>query len=137
MGIVIASLGYRLALPASHYLHLDLEWLQLSEVTGMHMKENLSPLRLVHFLSIALLVVTYLKSSSSFFENRAAVAVIETGRFSLEVFCLSAIVDVLLNIWVNINQPSTAERVVVDLAAIGLIIAIVTGMADGASTGES
>jgi hypothetical protein len=128
-GIVIASLGYRLALPASHYLHLDLEWLRLSEATGMHLKENLSPLRLVHFLSIALLVATYLKSSSSFFENRAAVAVVETGRFSLEVFCLSAIVDVLLNIWVIVNQPSTAERVVVDLAAIGLIIAVVMGMA--------
>jgi hypothetical protein len=127
-GIVIASLGYRLALPASHYLHLDLEWLRLSEATGMHLKENLSPLRLVHLLSVALLVATYLKSSSSFFENRAAVAVVETGRFSLEVFCLSAIVDVLLNIWVIVNQPSTAERVLVDLAAIGLIIAVVLGM---------
>jgi hypothetical protein len=92
------------------------------------MKENLSPLRLVHFLSIALLIATYLKSSSSFFESRAAVVVVETGRFSLEVFCLSAIVDVLLNIWVIVNQPSTAERVLVDLAAIGLIIAVVRRM---------
>ena len=128
-GIVIASLGYRLALPASHYLHLDLEWLRLSEATSLHMKEDLSPLQLVHFLSVALLVATYLKRSSSLFENRAAVAVIETGRFSLEVFCLSAIVDVLLNIWVIVNQPSTAERVLLDLAAIGLIIALVMGMA--------
>jgi hypothetical protein len=45
------------------------------------------------------------------------------------VFCLSAIVDVLLNIWVIVNQPSTAERVLVDLAAIGLIVAVVMGMA--------
>jgi len=85
--------------------------------------------RLVHFLSAALLVATYLKSSNSFFESRAAVAVIETGRFSLEVFCLSAVVDVLLNIWVVLDQPGTAQRVVVDLAAIGLIIATVMAMA--------
>jgi hypothetical protein len=128
-GIVIVSLGYRLALLASQHLHLNLEWLRLSDATVLHMKENLSPLRLVHFLSTTLLVVTYLKSTSALFENRGALAVIETGRFSLEVFCLSAIVDVLLNIWVILDQPSTAQRIVVDLAAIALIIAVVLGMA--------
>jgi len=128
-GIVIASLAYRLALLASQHLHLNLEWLRLSEATVLHMKENLSPLRLVHFLSTTLLVATYLKSTSAFLENRGALAVIETGRFSLEVFCLSAIVDVLLNIWVIINQPGAAERVAVDLVAIALVIAVVMEMA--------
>lgn len=74
-------------------------------------------------------MATYLKSSSAFFDNRAAAAVIETGRFSLEVFCLSAVVDVLLNIWVIVGQPSAAARVAADLAAVGLIIAVVTVLA--------
>jgi len=128
-GIAIASLGYRVAVAASQRLDLGLEWLRLSEATVMHMKENLSGLRLVHFLSVALLVATYLKSSNAFFRTRAAAAVIETGRFSLEVFCLSAIVDVLVNIWVIVNQPSAAERFLTDLIAIAVIVLAVLAMA--------
>ena len=35
----------------------------------------------------------------------------------------------LLNIWVILNQPSTAERVMADFVAMSLIIAIAMGMA--------
>lgn len=85
-GIVIASLGYRVAVAASHRLDLGLEWLRLSEATVMHMKENLSAVRLVHFLSVALLVATYLKSSNTFFRTRAAVRSLRRDVFRWRCF---------------------------------------------------
>jgi hypothetical protein len=113
---------------AGHHFGFDLARLRISDATARHMKENLSALRLVHFLSVALLVGTYLKNSSPLFSYRAAGLVIETGRFSLEVFCLSAIVDVLLNIWVIVNHPHTGERMAADLVAVTLTIAVVMVM---------
>ena len=120
--VVIASLGYRLALIASQTWDVHAEWLRLSEATFAHMKENLSALRLLHFLSVALLVATYLKSSSIFFRTAPAMAVIQTGRHSLEVFCLSAVCDVLLNIAVVVYRPSVAERVIMDVVAIWVVL---------------
>jgi hypothetical protein len=64
--VVIASLGYKLAMIASREWDLHIDWLHVSEATFSHMKENLSAVRLIHFLSAALLVATYLKNSSAF-----------------------------------------------------------------------
>jgi hypothetical protein len=120
--VVIASLSYRVAPIASQKWDLHVEWLRLSEATLVHMKENLSVLRLAHFLSAALLVATYLKSSSTFLRTAPAMLVIQTGRHSLEVFCLSAVCDVLLNIVVVVDQPNVIERVILDFGAVSLIL---------------
>jgi hypothetical protein len=77
--------------------------------------------RLIHFLSAALLVATYLKTSSAFFKTAPAVGLIQAGRFSLEVFCLSAICDGVLNIGVIINQPNVIERILMDVVAISVV----------------
>jgi hypothetical protein len=126
--VVLASLGYRVALIASQKGDLHIDWVRLSEATLVHMKENLSVLRLVHFLSAALLVPTYLKNSNTFFRTPFAGAVIQTGRHSLEVFCLTAICDVVLNIWVIVNEPPRIERVIMDAFAIALVLLAVTVM---------
>jgi hypothetical protein len=119
--VVIASLGYKLAMIASRQWDLHIDWLHVSEATFSHMKENLSAVRLVHFLSAALLVATYLKNSSAFFRTAPAVGLIQAGRFSLEVFCLSAICDAGLNIGVIVNQPNVIQRVLMDVVAISVV----------------
>ena len=120
--VVIASLGYRLALIASQTWDLHVEWLRLSEVTLTHMKENLSALRLVHFLSAALLVATYLKSSSAFFSTAPAMAIIQTGRHSLEVFCLSASLRRAAQYCGRRKPAQVIERVIMDFGAISLVL---------------
>jgi hypothetical protein len=126
--IVIATLGYRMLVFVGPKAGLNVDWLHLSEVTIAHMKENLSALRLVHFLSVALLVGTYLKSNNSFFANAAAQAVIQTGRHSLEVFCLSAVCSVVLNILVILEHPFTLQRLVLDFTAILLNLMLVVAL---------
>ncbi len=128
--IVIGSLAYRVLLLVAPAMPIDVEWLRLSPATAMHMKENLSAVRLLHFLSAALLVANYLNSSNLFFKSIGARAVIQTGRYSLEVFCLSAICSVILNIIVVVDRPDVPARVLLDLSAIALILLCVAILKD-------
>jgi len=75
--IVIVSLLYRFSFFLSSRLYIDLGWLRISDITLSHMKENLSSLRLLHFLSFALLVGTYISSSNPIFKWPAVIAIPE------------------------------------------------------------
>jgi len=120
--VVIVSLTYRLLMLLGPKLGVDTDWLRLS---GQTMKDNLAALRLVHFLAVAALVANYFKSDSIFFRNVASAALINTGRHSLEVFCLSAIFSVILNVVVVVEQPFAFARVLLDLTAISVILGMV------------
>jgi len=120
--VAIGSLAYRAVLVLAPAMHIDVDWLRLSPATAAQMKENLSLLRLVHFLSVAFLVANYVKSSSPFFGSIGARQVIQTGRHSLEVYCLSAICSVILNIIVVVYGPGLLAKLLLDANAIALIL---------------
>ena len=120
--VVIGSLAYRVVLVLAPAMHIDIDWLRLSPATVAQMKENLSLLRLVHFLSVAFLVANYVKSSSPFFGSIGARQVIQTGRHSLEVYCVSAICSVILNIIVVVYGPGLLAKLLLDATAIALIL---------------
>ena len=124
--IVIVSFAYRLLLFFSENLQLDLDWLRLSAMTLGNMRENLSAIRLLHFLSVAFLVATYVRSNNPIFRWLVASAIIKTGRCSLQVFCMTAILSVVLNILVAVERPVVFERLVLDCGAF-LLIALTAG----------
>ena len=119
--IVIGSFLYRFSFFLSSRFQFDLEWFRMSETTYVHTKENLSAVRLLHFLSVTLLVATYVTSSNPIFRWPGAVVAIRAGRCSLEVFCMSAILSVVLNIIVVVYHPSVLERLGLDGIAILLM----------------
>ena len=121
---MILELSYRLGLVVTHELNVD--WLVFTDATLRHMKENLSPLRLLHFLSVALLVATYVKKDNPVLTWPGASVVIKSGRSSLQVFCLGAILTVLLNLFVAVERPMVIERLALDSAAMLLIGLVAT-----------
>src|SRR5262249_19088112 len=118
--IVIGSFLYRFSFLASRF-HFDLDWFRIPATTLVHMKENLSAIRLLHFLSAALLVATYFKSSNPIFRWSGATIVTRTGRFSLEVFSVSVVLSVVLNIIVVSYHPSVLGKLGLDGIAILLM----------------
>ena len=120
--IVIFCLLYRLTLFVGTRLRLDLSWLRISAAQFVHMKENLSLLRLLHFLSVALLVGTYITSNSPILRWAGATAMIRVGASSLEMFSLSAILSVALNIIVVVDRPSIPEKLILDGIAMVLVV---------------
>lgn len=50
-----------------------------------------------------------------------ASVLIKSGRSSLQVFCLGAILTVLLNLFIAVAQPIAVQRLALDFVAIGLL----------------
>ena len=119
--IVIGSFLYRFSFFLSSRFQLNLDWFRISDIALAHMKDNLSAVRLLHFLSVALLVATYVASNNPVLRWSGADVVARTGRCSLEIFSMSAILSVALNIIVVVYHPSVFEKLVLDGAAILLM----------------
>ena len=113
---------------------MNLGTLAVSDATLAQMKENLSAIRLLHFLSVAFLVAICVRSSSPILSWPGARAIINSGRSSLQVFCLGAILTVILNLFVAVERPGGIERVILDCAAILLIAWIVSTFLSSRST---
>jgi hypothetical protein len=105
---------------AEHGL-VNLGALTISDEMQLEMKENLSAIRLLHFLSIAFLVALYVKPSSSIFRWPGASTIIKSGRSSLHVFCVGAVLSVMLNLFVAVDRPGGFKRMMLDCATILLI----------------
>lgn len=105
---------------AEHGL-VNLGALTISDEMQLEMKENLSAIRLLHFLSIAFLVGLYVKPSSTIFRWPGASTIIQSGRSSLQVFCVGAVLSVMLNLFVAVDRPGGFKRIMLDCAAILLI----------------
>jgi|SRR5215467_2850455 len=90
--VVISVFLYKLMTARSGF---DIAWLRFDPSAWAGTKENLSPLRLVHFLSVALLVAIYFRQDNAFLKWRFSLPVIKSGMHSLEVFSLTMTLDVL------------------------------------------
>lgn len=109
--IVISTLVYKLLAARSGF---DIGWLRFDPNSWVGTKENLSPLRLVHFLSVALLVTTYFRRNSAFLNWRISLPVIKTGVHSLEVFSLSLVLGVLENLILITVHLSIRDQLTMD-----------------------
>ena len=126
--IVGAALVYKLGLTLAHHQLLNLGPLAMSDATVSRMKENLSAIRLLHFLAVAFLVAIWVRPSSPILRAPGAAVIIKSGRSSLQVFCLGAILTVMLNLFVAVERPDGIERVILDGAVIAFIAWIATAL---------
>jgi hypothetical protein len=108
---VIFALLYR------YRFQLHLGWLP----TMTNDKDNLSAVRVLHFLSIAFLFATHIRSNNPILSWWPATVVIRTGQCSLEVFSMGAILSVLLSVVVVLQHPPRLERVALDGVAVLLM----------------
>jgi hypothetical protein len=118
------ALVYKIA--RAHLGALNLEALAPSDATLLHMKSNLSAIRLLHFLSVAVLIATYVKKNNALLSWPGASAIIKSGRCSLQVFCLGAIISVAFNLFVAVAAPFLMERLMLDVATVFAIASIAT-----------
>jgi hypothetical protein len=121
--VVGTALLYRIASK-----HLGLSVLVLPDATLVQMKENLSALRLFHFLSVAFLVAVFVRPTSPILHWPGASAIIKSGRCSLQVFCIGAVLSVLLNLFIAIEAPPIWERLILDCFAVILIASVATAL---------
>ena len=116
--IVIGAFFYRLLSARSGF---DVAWLRPPPGTWSSMKANLCFIRLAHFLSVTLLVAVYFRRDSPLLQWPIVRPVIKTGMYSLELFSLAVVLDVIVNIVVLTCFPSLLDRFLMDSIAILLL----------------
>lgn len=112
--IVIGALAIKVLSSRSLF---NIAALRLDPDIAEVMKQNLSPVRLAHFLSVAALVVLYFSHNSLVLKSRAASPLIKMGAHSLQVFSLSLVLTYALNIFVLVHTPSLWEWFALDTLA--------------------
>jgi OpgC protein len=92
-------------------------------------KYNLAPHRLLHFLSVALLVATYVSSNSAVFKWGGGF-VVKTGQWSLPIFSIGAILSVFLTVAFAAHSFSFLEKLAFNLGAITVTALVAITLAD-------
>jgi hypothetical protein len=121
--IVIGALLYKLLSSPSG---LGVAWLRFEPSTLADMKENLAPIRLLHFLSVALLFAVYFHRDSALLRWPICAPVINTGVHSLEIFSLAVVLDSFVNVIVLTASPSFVDRLLLDSIALLMLILAAT-----------
>jgi hypothetical protein len=85
-------------------------------------KTNLSPLRLINFLALAVVVTHFVRPESAFLRRRAAGLVAVCGRHSLQIFCLGILLSVLAHLILSEAGRSLALVIAVNLGGIAVMI---------------
>jgi hypothetical protein len=99
----------------------DVHALRLDPSVATAMKQNLAPLRLIHFLSVAYLVSSYFATHSRILKFRLASPLIMMGANSLQVFCFSLVLSHALNVLILVHTPSLAEWLALDVVAFAAL----------------
>lgn len=127
--VVSVSFLYRLSIYFSPHLGFDLEWLRIPVPTLAHMKETLSAIRVLHFLSMALLFATYVRPKSPILQLSVAKPFIMAGQRSLEMFAASMVFSMATNAYVVTESPTMPARLILDcamIAAMALTAIVIT-----------
>ncbi len=87
-------------------------------------KSALSPLRLAHFLALALITIRIVQPDAAFLHSRLTQPVILCGRHSLEVFCLGVFLSYTAGFILIEISSSLAMQAAVSLGGILLMVAL-------------
>ncbi len=84
-------------------------------------KNNLSPLRLVTFLALVLLVATLVPRQARFLDSAAARPLVLCGQQSLEIFCLSILLSALGHFILSEYNSAIVAQLAVNTAGIAVM----------------
>ena len=90
-------------------------------------KDDLSPVRLIPFFALVVLVAVLVRPHARFLESRAARPLVTAGQQSLEIFCLGILLSALAHILITELGYSLALRLAVN--ALGIVIMLIAARA--------
>jgi hypothetical protein len=89
-------------------------------------KSNLAPLRLMHFLALAVVVVRFVPADSRFLSWRITQPINRCGQYSLQIFCLGIVLSVLGHFLLAEWHDNLPAQLAVNAAGFALMIGAAT-----------
>ena len=108
-----------------------LKWLIPDAVSGLIYpiyKSHLAPVRLLHFLALAVVVSRFIPPDWHHLVKPWTRALIRCGENSLAIYCLSVLLSFLGFVVLNEVSPGLAMQAIVSAAGIALLIAAATAL---------
>jgi hypothetical protein len=104
---VASGFGFRVLHAASFHLgwHAPVLGDLYDAALGDTAKTNLQALRLLHFLAVAYLVAAFVAPREAAFAGAWARPLVVCGQHSLEVFCISVVLNLLASVWMMVAAP--------------------------------
>lgn len=96
---------------------------------AIRLSPNEHPLSLLHFLSIAYLTASLVRADNPLLRTAWAKPLVLTGQFSLQTFCLGAVMSVLGTLYWDIYAPSLPAQLLASLAGCALMALLATVLA--------
>jgi len=87
-------------------------------------KTNLTPVRILHFLALAFIVVQLVPNDAAVLKSRLLRPAIVCGQRSLEVFCVGVFLSFVGHFLIELISDSVAFQIVVSVAGIGAMTAV-------------
>ncbi|WP_076861396.1 OpgC domain-containing protein [Bradyrhizobium mercantei] len=92
-------------------------------------KTDLDPLRLLHFLAIAIVVARFVPSNWRGFARRGLKGAIRCGERSLETYCVGVVLSLLASLYLIEVSSSIMSQFVVSAAGIAVLVWLATCLA--------
>ncbi len=87
-------------------------------------KRDLSPLRLIDFIALAIVTVRLIPRDAAAFASAAARPIILCGQHSLQIFCLGILLSAMVHVVMTQYDDSVGTQVALNAAGMGVMIAI-------------
>jgi hypothetical protein len=127
IGAVIAIVAASFVIHLSwiiHWFYDPIPPILYSTLDPLSNKTELSWLRLINILALAVLVVRFVGPRDSWLQHRAAYPFILCGRHSLHVFCLGILLAIIARMVLNEFYGGIAAQAAVTAAGIGIMICV-------------
>ena len=91
-------------------------------------KDDLSPIRLIPFFSLVVLVAVLVPPHARFLTSRVARPLVTAGQQSLEIFCLGILLSALAHVLINELGYGLGLRLTVNALGIGIMLVAAQGL---------
>lgn len=122
---VVAAMGFAIRVNWTlHFFYDPIPALAAKSLWPALSKTDLSALRLINVLCVALVVATVIRRSAAFLASRWSWPLVVCGRHSLHIFCLGILLSVAGHLILNEYGNGTWMQVAVVLGGIGVMVGV-------------
>jgi hypothetical protein len=119
--VVVLAFAYKILVFFSSDLNIDPAWLRIESAQLTKMKQHLALIRLCHFLSVTVLVTTYVRSTHALMRTHLILPIVWIGKNPLQIFSLTIVLSSFGNVEEMVFHPNVFWRLTIDALFFALM----------------
>ncbi len=122
LSLFIVAVGFAAAAPWTHFGAFSSWRIVPVELLAIDNKANLSWVRIVHFLALAVVTARLFRGTAAIWQNRYVKAVSLCGRHSLAVYCTGSVLSLAVHIILHIGKANAFESFLIVASGVFFLV---------------